>query len=169
MSEPTRDRASLLPEGYGLPDNDDGMLEWSEVEERLVSSLHYWLATSRPDGRPHVVPRWGVWVEGRFYYDGSPETVHVRNLNHNTACSLNLEDGKQAVMIEGRSTMADPPGPVLGGKISEAMCAKYADLGYAPGPDSWEGEDSGGLRVITPEKAIAWFDFPTDITRFSFG
>jgi hypothetical protein len=35
-------------------------------------------------------------------------------------------------------------------------------------PDSWEGPDAGGLRVFTPLKAIAWFDFPTDVTRFRF-
>ena len=48
------------------------------------------------------------------------------------------------------------------------MCSKYAEHGYEPGPESWEGADSGGLRVMTPEKAMAWFDFPIDMTRFRF-
>ena len=55
-----------------------------------------------------------------------------------------------------------------GARISEAMCAKYSSHGYAPGPDSWEGPDAGGLCRFEPSKALAWFDFPTDMTRFRF-
>lgn len=74
----------------------DRLLDWADVEARLVAAPQYWLATTRPDGRPHVVPRWGVWVDGRFWYDGAPTTVHVRNLARNPTCSLHLEDGWQA-------------------------------------------------------------------------
>ena len=56
----------------------------------------------------------------------------------------------------------------LGGRIAAQFNEKYADLGYSPEPDAWEGPGSGGLLVFTPQKAIAWFDFPTDVTRFSF-
>ncbi|MGI9585233.1 MAG: pyridoxamine 5'-phosphate oxidase family protein [Acidimicrobiia bacterium] len=167
MSEPARDRV-VVPEGYGVPETDDGLLEWVAVEGRLKESLHYWMATTRPNGKPHVVPRWGVWVDGRMWYDGAPDTVHVKNLNNDTSCVLHLEDGRQAVIVEGRSVAARPPGLVFGGKLSEAMSSKYGELGYSPGPDSWQGEDSGGLRVFTPVKAMAWFGFPTDVTRFSF-
>ena len=162
-----RDRPEI-PDGYGVPDTHEGTLEWVAVEERLSQALHYWMATTRPDGRPHVVPRWGVWWDGRFWYDGSPTTVHVRNLDRNSACVLHLEDGRQAVMVEGTSVAADPPGLETGGRLAAEFGRKYADLGYSPLPDSWEGPDAGGLRVFTPLKAIAWFDFPTDVTRFHF-
>ena len=167
MAEPIRDRP-VVPAGYGVPDTDDGVLEWSAVEDRLRVSLHYWMATTCPDGRPHVVPRWGVWLDGRFWYDGALETIHVTNLNKNQACVLHLEDGQQAVIVEGRSEAAAPPGLVFGGRLSHAMSEKYGEHGYSPGPDSWDGPDSGGLRVFTPVKAMAWFDFPTDVTRFRF-
>lgn len=165
--EPRRDRP-VVPDGYGTPETDDGILSWHVVEARLETSLHYWMATTRPDGRPHVVPRWGVWIDGRFWYDGSPDTVHVRNLTHDPSCVLNLEDGSQAVIVEGRSLAADPPGTEFGGRLASAMAAKYAALGYAPEPDAWEGEAAGGLRVLTPMTVLAWFDFPTDMTRFRF-
>ena len=167
MSAPIRDRP-VVPDGYGVPESDDGLLEWAAVEDRLRVSLHYWMATTRPSGKPHVVPRWGVWLDGCMWYDGALDTVHVKNLNGDWSCALHLEDGRQAVIVEGRSEAARPPGPALGGRLSEAMSAKYGDLGYAPGPDSWEGPDSGGLRVFTPVKAMAWFEFPTDVTRFRF-
>ncbi len=167
MSEPIRDRP-IVPEGYGLPESDEGTLEWTAVEDRLRESLHYWMSTTRPSGAPHVVPRWGVWLDGRFWYDGSPDTLHARNLADDNSCALHLEDGREAVIVEGHSEVAEPPGSALGTKLSEAMSAKYGDLGYTPGPDSWDGPDSGGLRVLTPVKAMAWFEFPTDMTRFRF-
>lgn len=157
-----------MPEGYGVPDTDEGLLQWTEVEARLVASHHYWMATTRSDGRPHVVPRWGVWLDDRFWYDGAPTTLHVRNLVRDPSCTLHLENGAQAVIVDGESHQADPPGLELGGRISEAFRAKYAEQGYTPEPDAWEGPGSGGLRVFTPRTAMAWFDFPGDMTRFRF-
>jgi len=155
-----------FPDGYGLPDTDEGLLDWASVEERLVASKHYWLATVRPDARPHVIPRWGVWLDQRFYYDGSPATRHARNAEANPACTLTLEDGLRPVILEGTSVATRADGE-LGIRISEAF-AKYHDDGYSPGPDSWAGEDGGGLRAFIPEKALAWTSFPTDATRFRF-
>ena len=33
-----------------------------ERDERLRTEANVWLATMRPDGRPHVSPIWFVWV-----------------------------------------------------------------------------------------------------------
>ncbi len=156
-----------MPEGYGIPETTDGLLDWADVEARLVAAEHYWLATTRPDGTPHVVPRWGVWVQGRFFYDGAPTTRHVRNLVSNPAVTLHLEDGKEAVIVEGRSEAISAAADGLGATLAEAF-TKYHAAGYEPGADAWAGEDGGGLRVVTPVKALAWFSFPKDCTRFRF-
>lgn len=155
-----------IPDGYGLPKTEGGLLSWDEVEQRLSKSMHYWLATVRPDGTPHSVPRWGVWLDGRFYYDGAPTTRHVRNLDHNPACTLTLESCTEVVIVEGISTAtrAEPAG--LGARLAAAFVKYHPD--YEPGPDSWADETGGGLRVITPRRALAWFTFPTDCTRFTF-
>ena len=164
---PTTSRPEL-PEGYGLPESSEGLLRWEDVEERLRTARHYWLGSVRPDGRPHAVPRWGVWLDGRFFYDGAPTTRHTRNVEANPAVTLTLESGTEVVIVEGVShaTRAEPDD--LGKRLSEAF-AKYADDDYAPGPDSWSGEDGGGLRMITPHRVLAWFAFPRDCTRFTFG
>lgn len=157
-----------MPDGYGVPDSDDGLLGWLDVEERLVGSLQYWMATTRPDGRPHVVPRWGVWLDGGLYYDGAPSTLHVRNLIDNPACTLHLEDGWKVVTVDGTSGPTASPGLGLGARIAEAIGAKYGEKGYAPEADAWEGDDAGGLCRFVPQRALAWFDFPNDMTRFRF-
>ncbi len=154
-----------MPNGYGIPTSSSGLLTWPQVEERLIAAQHYWMATVRPDGTPHVVPRWGVWLDGRFFYDGAPTTRHARNLVDNPACSLNLESGTETVIVEGISVPTSAPADGLGARLSAAF-EKYHDLGYAPGPDSWVG--GGGLMVLTPVRAMAWFSFPTDCTRFRF-
>lgn len=164
MPEPTRDRPRL-PEGYGLPADDDGMLDWSGIEQRLAASKHYWIASVRPDGRPHSIPRWGVWLDGRFWYDGSPETRHARNAEQNPAVTVTLESGTEVVIVEGDSHATRAEADALGARLSAAF-AKYADDGYAPGPDSWSGAEGGGLRVITPRRVMAWSAFPRDVTRF---
>ncbi len=155
-----------FPDGYGLPETDEGLLEWSAIEPRLVESKHYWLSTVRPDGRPHSIPRWGVWLDEKFYYDGSPATRHARNAEANPACTLTLEDGLRPVIIEGTSHATRADGE-LGLSLSAAFAKYHAD-GYSPGPDSWAGDDGGGLRVFTPTMALAWTSFPTDATRFVF-
>ena len=167
MPAPRRDRPDM-PDGYGVPEEASGTLEWQPVANRLQDALHYWMSTTRPDGRPHVVPRWGVWLDSLFWYDGSPDTVHARNLRGNPACTLHLESGSQAVILEGTSRPADPPGLELGGRIASEFRRKYGDLGYSPEADAWEGDDAGGLVVLTPNKALAWLDFPNDVTRFRF-
>lgn len=156
-----------MPEGYGVKEGGH-YVDWVEVEARLVDAIHYWVATSRPDGRPHVVPRWGVWVDDRFWYDGSPSTRHAKNLRTNDACTLHLEDGAAATIVEGRVSRPDPVRGELGEALSTAYKKKYEPLGYAPEPDSWSDGHSGGLLVLTPTKAIAWNSFPGDLTRFGY-
>lgn len=164
--QPSADRPEF-PEGYGLPETTEGLLTWPEVEARLGAAKHYWLASVRPDGRPHSVPRWGVWLDGRFYYDGAPTTRHVRNVEANPYVTLTLESGTQVVIVDGLSaaTRADPDG--LGARLAAAF-VKYHDDDYRPAADAWSGADGGGLRVIVPERVLAWTSFPTDCTRFRF-
>lgn len=51
--EPTPSRPHMP--GYGLPNGSEGLMPWSWAEERLQGSHNYWLATVRPDGRPHLM------------------------------------------------------------------------------------------------------------------
>lgn len=165
MTEPRVDRP-VMPDGYGV---DTATLEvpWDSVVTKLVESPNYWLATSRPDGRPHVVPRWGVWLDGRFWYDGSPETVHVRNLEINPSCTINLESGTDVVIVEGESLRSAPITGDLGTRLAAEYARKYGPE-YTPSADAWSDEIAGGMRHVVPNKVLAWSEFPKDLTRFTF-
>ena len=62
MTQPLITRPHF-PEGY--LENPRSMLPWSHVEQCLGSAKSYWLCSVHPNGHPHSVPKWGVWVEGR--------------------------------------------------------------------------------------------------------
>ena len=38
-------------------------LAWPTVRQRLEQAARYWLVTTRPDARAHVVPVDGLWVD----------------------------------------------------------------------------------------------------------
>src|SRR5579859_2053776 len=81
------------PPNYAFGKNSAPMLPWSHAVVRLERARYYWLATTRPDGRPHVTPVWGVWVDGAVYFDGPPSTTWGHNLKMNPALSIHLDDG----------------------------------------------------------------------------
>jgi len=152
-----------LPKGY--VDKPISILTWQEVDARLVEALHYWICSVRPNQHPHVVPRWAVWVNGRLYYDGSPETRHAKNIFKNPNVSVNLESGAEAVIVYGTARAVPQPEPALADKLSKEYRRKYEILGYAPDPTQW---DQGGLFEIVPTTALAWTKFFENPTRFSF-
>lgn len=152
-----------FPKGY--VDNPVSYVDWSWVSAQLTDSKNYWLCSVRPDGRPHAIPRWAVYMDGKIYYDGSPETRHAQNIGLNPHISVHLENGSQVVILEGASEPAEKPSPEFGKRLSQEYIRKYEDLGYAPGPNSW---DEGGLYVFTPQQCITWTVFFENPTKFTF-
>ncbi len=162
MAEPKVTRPHFPP---GYVDHPSGHVAWAWVEERLDQAVHYWLCTVRPDGRPHAVPKWAVWVDGSIYFDGSPETLHARNLARNPEVVVHLESGEQAVIVEGQARPVDRPEAGLAARVAGAYRRKYSGLGYSPQPDQW---DQGGLFVVELKAIIAWTKFSQDPTKFVF-
>jgi len=162
MNEPIISRPDF-PEGY--LENPKSLLPWSHVVQRLTDAKNYWLCSVRPNGQPHAIPKWGVWVDGKVYFDGSPKTRHALNIAQNPHVCLHLESGDDVIIIEGTSKELQKPSPELAVKIAQVYRAKYTAAGYAPEPSQW---DEGGLFEITLHKAIAWTNFTEDPTRFIF-
>lgn len=148
-----------FPAGYGKVEKK---LAWDTVQRRLMQSKQYWVSTTRPDGRPHVVPLDGIWVDDVWYFGGSPETVTQRNLNSNPHVVMHLPDPVEAVMVEGEARYTKPA-PELVARLVEATREKYAEYGYDPSPEAY-AEALG----LFPQRVIAWTAFPTDATRFRF-
>jgi len=152
-----------FPKGYA--DNPASYVDWKWVATQLTDSKNYWLCSVRPDGRPHVVPRWGAFIDNKFYYDGSPETRHAKNIMENAKVALHLESGSQVVILEGTSKPAGNLTAEFAKQLAEAIGKKYSDQGYSPEPTQW---DEGGLYVFTPRLCITWTVFYENPTKFVF-
>jgi PPOX class probable F420-dependent enzyme len=82
-----------------------GLLPWSWARERLERSHDYWVATTRPDGRPHVMPVWGVFVDGAFWFSSSRGSRKARNLAANPGCAITTDNAYEPVVIEGTAEL----------------------------------------------------------------
>jgi nitroimidazol reductase NimA-like FMN-containing flavoprotein (pyridoxamine 5'-phosphate oxidase superfamily) len=146
-----------LPPGYGTPSR---LLDWDAVAARLADARHYWLATVRPDGRPHVVPFDGLWLDGRWWFGGSPTSVRHRNLLADPRAAVHLEDAVSAVIVEGTCELVRPS-EELAERLAAASREKY---GHAVPASVY----LGGVWALVPARVLAWTDLGADATRFRF-
>ena len=90
--------------GYGIDAKGrKGMLPWRWAKSLLSKTQNYFLGTVRNDGRPHVMPIWGVWMDDRFYFSTGKKSVKARNLRNNPACVLCAGEADEAVILEGKT------------------------------------------------------------------
>ena len=87
--------------GYGLPKSKKGLLPWKWAEDRLKKSRQYWIATTRPDGRPHVMIVWALWMDGLLYFSTGKQSRKARNLAQNPHCVMATERADEGVILEG--------------------------------------------------------------------
>jgi general stress protein 26 len=167
--EPTPSRPHL-PVGYGIEKATGApgeRLPWSRVSEWLTGARNYWVCTTRPDGRPHAKPVWGVWLEGQFVFSTHPETITARNLQVNAALAVHLESGDQVVIVEGTAIRLDDR-PLLA-RFGEAYGAKYD---WPLGPEDLDPRNpDAGYYAVRPRVALSWgtaTEIGETITRWSF-
>jgi nitroimidazol reductase NimA-like FMN-containing flavoprotein (pyridoxamine 5'-phosphate oxidase superfamily) len=158
MTKPVVEKPDIPPE-YGNPTK---RLEWADVEQKLESASAYWIASTRPDGRPHVVPRDGVWFDGGLYYGGSEKTVHYRNIIRNPQVVVHIGDGQEAIIVEGPVEI-EKPTQEMAARLSDVMYAKYPQYGRIE-----PGMYMGGVSVLRPRRVLAWTTFAENATRFTF-
>src|SRR5712692_10461938 len=94
--------------GYGLPTAaTTGLLPWSWAEQRLKQSHNYWITTVKPDGAPHTMVVWGLWLDGAFLFSSGQQSRKARNLSENQNCVICTVHAQEAVIVEGTAGLAD--------------------------------------------------------------
>lgn len=116
--------------GYGVQPagSGTGLLPWSWAEERLAAAHEYWVATVRPDGRPHLMPVWAMWHEGALWFSSTAGSRKTRNLRANPQCSVSIDNGTEPVVIEGAAEEIHDPVAIA--RIAALEKQKYP-TGYA--------------------------------------
>ena len=136
---------------------------WEEGREGLEKAEVYWLATVRPDGRPHVTPLIAVWLEGALYFCTGEHERKAKNLADNTHCSLTTgcnalnEEGLDLV-VEGEAIRVSEATKLQ--RVAKAYEAKY-------GSDWHFSVQDGAFKGREGNVALVYEVSPT--TAFGFG
>jgi hypothetical protein len=162
IGEPTPGPVQVI-KGYGLGDApaDGSVLDWATVVDWLVRARNYWISSTRPDGRPHAMPVWGLWIDGTLWFSTDPDSYKARNLAARPDVVIHLESGDEVCILDG--TARQISSTELPASFVDAYDAKYGhrlDL----------SEPSFGFYVLDPAVALTWReeDFPTSATRWTF-
>jgi hypothetical protein len=145
--------------GYGVPETLEGALPWSWAQERIAKSHNYWLTTVRPDGAPHTMLVWGIWLDGAYYFSTGATSRKARNLQRNSNCVVCNENAEEAVIMEG-----------IACKLSESEIPKQAFTDYKA-KYGWELDPNRGpVHMVRPKTVFAMPEklFPKGVTRWTF-
>ena len=142
----------------------DAPIPWSRARDELegvsTNDTHktYWLATVRPDGRPHVAGVGALWDDGKFYFTSGAGTRKSRNLAANPNCTISVTLPTLDLVVEGTTSRVTDQATL------QRIAERYAAQGWpasasddaltaaysAPsaGPPPWN------LYVVTPVTAV---------------
>ncbi|HJT00706.1 MAG TPA: pyridoxamine 5'-phosphate oxidase family protein [Terriglobales bacterium] len=152
----------LMP-GYGIkgPKEGTGLLPWKWAQEHLEKAHNFWVASTRPDGRPHVMPVWAVWMEDALYFSTGAKSRKARNLRANPACVVCAEHARGQIVIEGTAK-----------RLSDSKLWKRFARVYEKKYDfDMSGYSAEPLYVVRPQTVFGLWekDFLGSATRWNFG
>ncbi len=128
-------------------------LPWAWAVDQLTRARHYWISTTRPDGRPHARPVWGVWLDDVFYF--STGSLAAGNLASNPEITVHVEsDAGEAVIVEG--IVSELRGRPRLRRVLDIYNEKYH---WDMSPDSPEGP----LLAVTPRVVFGWVSDPSGL------
>lgn len=152
--------------GYGIlgPEQGSGLLTWEWAEERLIGSHDYWVASIRPDGRPHLMPVWGVWQDRRLWFSSAIGSRKAKNLRAEARCSISTDNAFEPVVVEGRAELVTATAKVQ--RYLDGINEKYST---SYGMDFMDPSKNVCVSV-TPEVVIGLIeaDFTGSPTRWVF-
>jgi uncharacterized pyridoxamine 5'-phosphate oxidase family protein len=153
---------------YGQPP-----IPWSRAQELLDANdaSTWWLATVRPDGRPHLTGVGAFWADGKLYFVTGSGTRKGRNLAEDPSCVLSAGLKGIDLVIEGTARRVTDQATL------ERMAKKFAAGGWpatvsdraltapsmAPsaGPPPWDlyvldAKTAFGVASAEPNGAMRW-------------
>jgi general stress protein 26 len=158
-SKPLKPSRPVLPKVYGVPKAMKGSVSWDWAQERLTNSHNYLITTVRPDGRPHSMVIWGIWLDNAFYFSTGEATQKAKNLASNSNCTVCNENIEESVIVEGEAHTIEVE------DVPEAAFEQYfKKYGWKLDPKM------GPIFKVTPRKVIAMPEklFPKGATRWLF-
>ncbi len=85
-----------------------------------------WVATVRPDGRPHVVPVGVLFMDGAAYFCAGAATRKAKNLAHDPHCVITVATAPFDLVAEGEAVKVTDEATLR--RVAEG----YRDAGWSP-------------------------------------
>lgn len=160
-----------------VPADPEAVIPWADARDRLAASGTYWFATVRPDGRPHVRPVLGVWVDGVLYTTANPDSRKARNLAGNPSCTVTTHTDGIDLAVEGTGAAVEDEATLR--RVLEAYHSKYAFWQVTMRDGTFEAPDGAPTAgpppyhpyAITPTVVYGFGtddDFASRSTRWRF-
>jgi len=150
----------------------DDPLDGDTVRKALASAELYWLTTVRADGRPHVTPLVGVWIDDSFVFCTGSDEQKTRNLEKGDAVAVTTgantwNDGVD-VVVEGRAERVKGLNVLT--DLADAYRDKYGDDWDYDADDEVFDPEGGRTLVyrVAPTKVIAFAKSPHGQTTFKW-
>src|SRR4051812_26937343 len=110
-------------------DPDASAMPWAEGRRALEAAELYWISTVRRDGRPHVTPLIGLWLDDALWFTTGPTEQKFRNLEGNPRCVLttgcNRWNAGLDVVVEGEAVRETDDERL--GRVAAGLVAKYGE------------------------------------------
>jgi hypothetical protein len=146
---------------------------WPDAVTRLEKAELFWVSTVRPDGRPHVTPVVGVWMDGAFYFSSGAGEQKSRNLAASRQCAVITgcnawNDGFDIVLHGEAAVVRDLP---LLQRVADTFLAKYgSDWAFEVTADGFfRGPGLALVYQVVPAQALGFGKGePFSHTRWDF-
>jgi len=148
----------------------DEPLDGDTVRKVLAGAELYWLTTVRSDGRPHVTPLVGVWVDDNFVFCTGRDEQKARNLEHTDTVAVttgsNTWNQGLDVVVEGRAERVVGIDALT--DLADSYRDKYGDDWDYDADDEVFDPEGGRAYVfrVEPTKVIAFAKSPHGQTTF---
>ena len=122
------------------------------------------LATTSPEGIPHVVPVWFVWHSRAMYIQSSEGSLKTKHARRGTAAAAVVDDGQERAPVRhGRLELDDLRGVELRGSLTVVteepdlgeIERKWAERYVTSGPRDGKLINHVWLR-LTPDSIRSW-------------
>jgi len=133
----------------------NGFIPWSAVDVAMRAARTIWLATTRPDGRPHAVPMWFVWRSDAVYMMSRSGMQKAVNIRRQSWVVLHLSSGDDAIILEGSAVCVDDTAEL--DAVDRVWAAKYVDPG------------SGTRDTVRVDDVDVWRVAPTHVMAWAYG
>ena len=146
---------------------------WERTGKVLDDAQMFWISTVRGDGRPHVSPLVGVWLDDVLYFSTGADEQKAVNLRANPQVVLTTgtSDWNAGLDVVVEGTARRVTGDALLRRLAQAWTTKWDGRWQFEARDGAFHHEGGGealVFAVTPAKVLAFGKEPFTHTRHDF-